>query len=267
MVVSNNDRRLNFKVAEEICKQNGIDVKNARPAYSFLRCEIRIRNLINSYKVPITQQTQYDGTYISPTEQRLSLQDNFVVGSMGMFVYFLNRTTNQPGSDLLTHIGPYNAPAGYSIGNQSPIWLGAAIPGSFTGLPNQLWQAGTMKFTMDQNVIIPYYDCLQHYLVPRTQATPASSILGTNLDPTVDPYYGFQWNMEEYDGLSSGFMPMEPNVVLSGARNNEITYNVANPVDWSLWGWSAAGLLDGTIEARVAFIFRGVLLQNTTNVK
>lgn len=265
MEVSNMDRRLNFKVAEQICKDNGIVIANARPAYSFLRIEVQLIDTVSNYVLPIGTQTQYNGSFISPTEQRLAQQDNFVVGSMGMFVYFLDRRGNIPASDLVTYFGPHNTPNAYRYGNPNPLYSGVPIT-TLPGFPNQIWQAGQMKFTMDQNVILPYYDCLQHYYVPREQGTLASDITGTS-DPTVDPYYGYPWRIPQFNGLSDGFMPMEPNIVLSGARNNEITYRCNTPINFTNWGWVDPDITDGIVEPRLVFFFRGVLLQNTTNVK
>lgn len=266
MQVSNQDRRLTYNVAHELCKKYGIDASAANPAYGYLRLETPILDGQTQYQFPLLQNQTYNGYNQSPTEQRLALQDNFVVGSKGFFLYFLNTVTQRPVSKLLTYIGPWNVPAGYAFGIRQSLTQGT-VPLLVNGLNNEFWISGWMKYSMDYKVIIPRYDCLQHHYIPQTQGNFNTSINGVNTDPTLDPFYPYTWVLDQGDGLSDGFMPMEPNIVLSGAKNTEILYNLPFKVSFADLDWEAAGITSGEIQPRLVCIYRGVLLQNTTNVK
>lgn len=264
MTSSNADRRLTFDVAKELCKKNGLDVDKANPAYGYLRLETPFRDGQTQYQFPLLQNQTYNGVNQSPTEQRMALQDNFVVGSKGFFLYFFSTSLQKPISELLTCVTPFNNPAGYAHGNNSSI-VGAQSALLY-GFNNEFWISGWMKYSMDYKVIIPRYDCLQHFMRQRTQGTynPTTSY---PFDPATDPQW--PWTQENRDGLSDGFMPMEPNIVLSGAKNTEINYNLPFSLTFAdlRWDYEGSGLVDGTIEARLCCIYRGVLLQNTTNVR
>lgn len=265
MQISNNDRRITFDVAKRLLEKYGIKPEQANPAYGYLRLEAPLVDGTTQVRFPLLQQQSFNNTPIANTEQRLALQDTFVVGSKGVFLYFYDTVEKIPKTPLLTGLTPYNAPAGYTYGLLQPIWTTGALQ-AFDASSNELWMSGWMRYTADYQVLIPYYDLLQHYFVPQSQATPATTS-SNNLDPTADPYYGFAWNIPQQDGLSDGFMPMEPNIVLSGAKNTEIVLNFPNPYIFDNIGWDATNILNGRIQPRVVCLYRGVLLQNTTNVK
>lgn len=263
MIISNQDRRLTFDVAKKLCETNGLDVSKANPAYGYLRLETPLVSGQTQYQFPTLQNQTYNGYNQSPTENRLALQDNFVVGSKFFGMVWYNTAENRPISNLLTHISAYNLPAGYSLGNLAWLPTGAQQL-LIKGYNDEWWVSGWMKYSMDYKVIIPRYDCLQHWYKPVTQATMNTKTLGA-IDPATD--LGYPWTMDARDGLSDAFIPMEPNIVLSGAKNTEIYYNMPFPVTFADCGWTGASVTDGTYQPRLVCIYRGVLLQNTTNVK
>jgi hypothetical protein len=256
----NRDRRLTYEVAKELCKQNGLDVSKANPAYGYIRLETVIQSGQTNYSFPVLQNQTYNGYNQNPTERRLALQDNFVVGSKFFGMYLWNKLTGKPQSKLLTYIGPMTPPGGYSIGANT--WAFNLLPTPLvSGLNNEFWYSGAMSYTFDYKTIIPRWDCLQHYYVPRTQAM----VNRMTADPATTP--AFPLLMDEAEGLSDGFVPMEPNIVISGAKNNEINYTLPFGMSFDDLGWIATNIVDGDVEVRLCVIYRGVLLQNTTNVK
>lgn len=259
--ISTADRRMNFDVAKRVCQENNIDVKNARPAYGYLRLEVPIQDAVTQYKFPILQMDTYNGVPAANTENRLALQDNFVVGSKGFFLYWRNKVSNKPASTLLTGFTPYNFPKAYSWGNSTQTPYAAPLL-TLQGLSNEYWISGWMKYTFDYNVVIPRYDCLQHYKIEQNQATQRTVGRLTGAD---FPEYPYPWMIQPQDGLSDGFMPMEPNIIFSGGKNNEIIYNLPFAITFAELSWDPAEL--EIYEPRIALVYRGVLLQNTTNVK
>ena len=260
--ISTADRRVNFDVAKRVCQENGINVKNASPAYGYLRFEVPLETGVTQYKLPVLQMDTYNGVPAANTENRLALQDNFVVGSKGFFLYWRNKITNKPASSLLTGFTPYNFPRGYSYGNARQLPYSTTLL-LLPGMVNEFWLNGWMKYSFDYKVIIPRYDVLQHYKIPESQATLTTTDALTAAD---FPKFPYNWQIQPMDGLSDGFMPMEPNIILSGGKNNEIYYNL--PFSLSFvddLGWDPVSL--EIYEPRIAVIYRGVLLQNTTNVK
>lgn len=259
----NRDRRLTYQVAKELCKENGLDVKAANPAYGYLRLETPFKDGQTAFQFPLLQNQTYNGYNQNPTEQRLTLQDNFVVGSKYFGLYWWNTATNLPVSKLITGFTAFNTPQLYNEGDVTPVWKNGpyVLNGNYSGLMNEIWQSGWMRYSMDYNVIIPRWDCLQHFYIPRTQET--TNYRG--VDPATE--YAFAWNGQQAEGLSDGFVPMEPNIVLSGAKNTTIDYNLPFALSYASMGWNNALVTAGTVQPRLVCIYRGVLLQNTTNVK
>src|SRR5690606_24549680 len=104
MQQSSADRRLNFDVAKKLCIQNNINVEKANPAYGYLRMETPIIDGQTQFTFPVLQNQTYNGYNQSPTEQRLALQDNFVVATKGFFINWYNTGQNKPNSKLLTYM-------------------------------------------------------------------------------------------------------------------------------------------------------------------
>lgn len=262
MQQSSADRRLNFKVAEDLCIKNKIDPNKANPAYGYLRSETVLIDGTTTYNFPILDNQVYNTIPQNPTEKRLALQDNFVVGSKFFGIYFWDNSNKRPASNLITGFTPYNVPAGNILGTSATTQVYTSNTNNLMNQNmNQWWQSGTMSYTMDYDVIIPRWDCYQHYWIPRTQ----SYYNGIGVDPADSTT--FAWDLAQCDGLDSGWVPMEPNIILSGGKNTIINYNLPFALSFANMGWDATGFGTGALQARLVCIWRGILLQNTTNVK
>jgi hypothetical protein len=247
-----------FENAKKLCMANNLNVEKANPAYGFLRLETNVIDGANTYQFTTTQNTTYNGVNQSRTEVRLALQDNFVVASKGFFIYWINPITQTPITPLLSAFTYFNAGIN---GTLTPAWNPTLDqPDQINAGALQFWQSSYMRYSIDYNVLIPRWDMLQHYYVPQTQQNFQTIDVGT------DAPYPYTANFQQMDGSSDGFVPMEPNIVLSGAKNNEITfYNPLAP-SFGDMGWLAPTETDYK-QARLVCIYRGILLQNTTNVK
>jgi hypothetical protein len=101
---------------------------------------------------------------------------------------------------------------------------------------------GNMSIIANNQQILPKWDILKHYFVPQTQK-------GVGITAqTVFP-------INQVDGSEDTVYPVEPNIVINGAANYQINLNLP----------AAPTTLDS--NTYVAFLFRGILLQNCTSIK
>ena len=94
---------------------------------------------------------------------------------------------------------------------------------------------GIMTLTVNNRQIVPAWDLYRHYWVGQTQE--AAPILDQN------------------DGSSSAFVPVEPGLVLVGSKQNQLQVQLP------------AALAAVTANSRAVLIFRGHLAQNVTSVR
>ena len=247
-----------FQNAIELCQKNGLDVKKSNPAFGFLRFETNIVDGANTYSFSTISNETYNGIPQSPTEVRLQLQDNFVAASKGFYLQWWNMAINRPVTQLLTCLSFFNA----TVNNtQVPAWNTTLDQADEIKVAaQQFWQSGWMKYTFDNNVLIPRWDMMQHYLVAQTQQNWQTLAVGG------DAPYPYTANIQQMDGSSDGWVPIEPNIVLSGAKNNEIVFNNPTAPRFADMGWLNVGDA-GFLQPKLVVMYRGILLQNTTNVK
>jgi len=117
-------------------------------------------------------------------------------------------------------------------------------PTVFTTGAAQLFNVynGSMSIIANNQQILPKWDILKHYFVPQTQKG-----VGVTAQ-TVFP-------INQVDGSEDTVYPVEPNIVINGAANYQINLNLP----------AAPTTLDA--NTYVAFLFRGILLQNCTSIK
>lgn len=101
---------------------------------------------------------------------------------------------------------------------------------------------GNMSIIANNQQILPKWDILKHYFAPQTQK-------GVGITAqTVFP-------INQVDASTDTVYPVEPNIVINGAANYQINLNLP----------AAPTTLDA--NTYVAFLFRGILLQNCTSIK
>jgi hypothetical protein len=178
--------RLVFENAKNLVNQLGYDTSSAVITQSYLRSEFLLATTTANYNVPITINDTRNG---APTvrEQRLNLQDLFVVSSIQIFATVGASTASN------TAMITYNDARTLSTTT------------SFTDLLSVY--NGRMSLVANNQQILPAWDILKHYFAPQQQGgilpfTSATVLPVNQLNAADDVTY-----------------PVEPNIVLNGAAN------------------------------------------------
>jgi hypothetical protein len=100
-----------------------------------------------------------------------------------------------------------------------------------------------MAISVNNRTIVPSWGIYKHLAVPQFQQGTSSSATNGGID--------------QFDGTDQGYYPMEPNVVLVGSKNNQISLNLP----------SAIGTLQASVAPRIVVIFQVILAQNVTPVR
>lgn len=139
---------------------------------------------------------------------------------------------------------------GFLVGVGTGAAASDFIPSTYEGIfganaatARSLWN-GRMKVIMDNQEVVPAYDLGRHYKVPQQQTA-------ANADYTTS---GINYQ-NSTDLNSDGFESISPMWVFSGSSNLRINIDLPQSL-------SAV-----TSNSRLVFIFRGILMQNTTSVK
>lgn len=196
----------------------GFDIRQYKLTQSYLRMEQPIVAGKTNYLFPI-MINQANPTIFN-TELRLNLQDSFVTSEVQFYLA-------QPTSAV------------------DATFRKKVYPNPFTFVDEATAQAlnvfynGYMTISVNNSVLVTAWDLDRHYCSPQTQQTAA---------------WGAASPLDEYDGNTDGFYPMEPNIVFVGSKNNVLQVQIPD-------GSSVAPAF-----SRIGIQFRGVLAQNSTVV-
>jgi hypothetical protein len=231
-LISSIDARIVYRNAKAAFKSKNIEIKNNKLSNAYLRFEVPITSSQTSYDVPITITQQANGQGVqSITEQRLELQDSFFISHMA---YYLNVPTSGGYTGLQDIL--YTFPATSFNANIDLDRI------------NLFWN-GFLKITVNNEVICPQWDLLRHKYVPEEQR-PLNTTGNT-----------FPWVFtDKNDGAQDGFYPVEPNWVLIGSRNNQMTINYPRQFDSTV-------ITGGSTTIKAVIVVRGVLAQDSTPVR
>lgn len=213
--------RLAFENAKKFAAEQGYNVSSAVCTQSYVRSEVAMSTSNTNYRLPILANDTAAGSPFN-TEFRLALQDVMVINEIGIFLaapssatdatYLLY--TNANGSVFSTSAGPastlYNSYLNVSVNNQ---------------------------------VVIPNWDCYRHYFVPFAQ-NGVLPFTGATVLPR-----------DSQDGSAGGFYPCEPNFILNGAANIQAFITLP------------AAMSTVVANSRIVVIWRGIKLQNVTSVR
>lgn len=183
--------RLAFEKAKEAMNRAGFSLGQAVLSQSYLRLEVGLSTSITNYQFPVlTNDVSSSNTTSFNTEQRLNLQDAFVVSQIGLFFA-------KPSSSTATNFQLVSYPNAsiFSTSNTA------------TSLYN--WYNSSLSLTVNNRQIVPAYDLYRHYSVPQQQET-------ANADYTTS---GINYK-DQQDGSASAFYPIEPAWVLVGSKQN-----------------------------------------------
>jgi len=188
MSVTTPGQRLIFGNAKRMLISQGLSVKDAVLTQSYLRLEVAASTSNNQWTFNVIQNS----TSQFNTEQRLTLQDSFVVGECGVFWYV-------PSSSTAT-----NAPL-ISWPNPNTFSTANAAT-SANGLYHSF-----LKLEVNKKVVVPAWDVWRSYAANQTQLTAA----------TNSP-------VDQLSGRDDVFYATEPNWVVIGSRNSIFTITMPN---------------------------------------
>jgi hypothetical protein len=212
--------RLVFDNAKALVQNAGFSVGQAVLSQSYIRSEVALSASTTSYHIPVLVNDTQQSASAFNTENRLQLQDAFVVSSIGIFVA-------APGSATDTEFKLYSY-------NNAVTFSGAGEADALLSLYN-----GNLSWVVNNRQIIPSWPVMNHFVVPQTQE---------------DTQAGGNSGFDQFDS-ETGFFPMEPNAVLVGSKNNQISINLPS------------ALAAVKASSRLVVIFRGILAQNVTPVR
>ena len=186
--------RLVFENARNFVHGQGFDTSHAVLTQGYLRSEVAMSTTSANYHVPVLVNDSTNGAPFA-TEQRLALQDIFVVSAIGIYIA-------APAASTTTAFPLYSYPN--------------AITFSTSGASAALYNLynGYLNIQVNNQNILPTWDIYRHYWVPQTQ-----NGVGVTAQ-TVFP-------IDQTDGSESGFFAAEPNLLLNGASN--IQANITLP--------------------------------------
>lgn len=211
--MNNISARMIYDNAKAALLANGVDAQKAKCTQSFLRLELALQAGKTSYQFQLLSNQTMQGIFA--TELRLNMQDSFVVSSLGFFLAVPASATDAAFRLLTRASADKFATAGAAAAAE-------------------VLYNSSLSLMVNNDNLLPAWDTLRHKVIPQTQYTAA-------VNSPVD----------QNDGATSGFYPVEPNITLVGSKNSVLTLNLPAAV--------------ATLEpnSRVIVILRGVLAQNT----
>lgn len=207
---------------------------NARLTASSLFLEQNISAQQRDYTFPVLQSDNNPAPF--PTEIRLNINDEFIITELGVYLVATVETTGGPASNILL--------------TYAPSEIGGA--GTNNYILNRLWQ-GKLKIDVNNVTYVENWDLQRHHVIPRTQFQDTSAGIPASLFPNINT---------ETDGI----VQMVPMITLSGAKKNNITINLPQPLDvpsFSTWT-NQDGLALRITFNRIALLMRGWLAQNAS---
>ena len=215
--------RLVYQNAKAIMKKNGFDPTYAVLSQSYLRLEVALNTTSTQFRFPLVVNDNFSTQF--NTQISLNLQDVFIVSRVRLVFA-------KPSSSTAVNfpLSTYPDTSIFTTANTA------------TSLNN--WYNGYLSVTVNNKVVVPKYRLSAHYAAPTTQAQTAP-YYSANTQPFVSEQYG----------NSTGWVVIEPNLLLSGAKQT----------DWTVQ-------LPGAMQAvetnsRAIFEIEGLLAQNTTSVR
>lgn len=207
--------RLSFQNAAKAIQRAGKSTAGAVLSQSYLRLEVALATNVTQYKFDVLVNENASGSSAFPTVNKLNLQDSFYVSQLGVFI-MAPSAVGDTAAPLLTYP------------NTTILSTANAATQAYT-LYNSY-----MSLTVNQRVILPYWNLNRHMVINQTQQT------ATLRD---------QVNLGQ-----DGFYPVEPNFVLSGDKKNDLTVTLPS------------GLSAIQANSRLVIVMNGILAQNVTSV-
>lgn len=235
-------QRLAFQNAYNAIKAAGMNPASKILSQSYIRTEAPLTTSATSYKFDLlTTENSQPATYA--TQNKLNQQDVFVTSSL-FFGLFVPVTSGGVDGTLMTYpkIGLESGGAGNFTTAQSLAALYA--------------YNGFLTLNVNQTTVIPSWDLFKHLKVPPVQLNTVTAQAGGITSGggayalTAPQHLPF----DATDGSEDGFYPVEPNIVISGSKKNNLQVILPAAVSSIPTG------------ARFVIIMRGILAQNASAI-
>ncbi len=246
---SHTGKALEVLTPKEIADYRGqINEEEITQGYLWLSATLSPAKQVIQYAVVDTQQVS--GSPVTPVNRLLTMQDSFLISNMfyGVGIYqFTDGTLSNPDFTGGNNWSPVTFNSPWDNNGLGVDW----DPGTA-----MLWIGAYLQLTINKKVVIPYWDCYQHFKIPQTQSTPGF--------PVPSAYIPNQKN--QIDGSTDGFSVVQPNIVIGGGRNNDLKLNLAANIPANIAPFDGSGY-NVTYIAQTIVVMRGILMQNSTTVK
>jgi hypothetical protein len=214
--------RLVYRNALRAMQRANIDPSTAILSQSFLKLEVVAATNKTNYQFGVLVNDNIAGQPSRPTETRLNLQDAFYVGTVQIY-------TSLADSAAATDYAP--------ITWNNPFEFTTA--GAAKALNN--FYNGYYSLTVNNRVISTAMPIVRHKYVPILQQNNAA---------------GAGINSDAFDGVNDTAYACEPNWVLIGSKNNQLTMNLP----------ASIGTLQAAKTTVITMLLSGILAQNVTPV-
>lgn len=218
------DGRLVYQNALNTLNRAGANANIAKLTQSYLRFEINLSTTQTRYQFDTLVNENLNTNFV--TQQKLNLQDAFICSSIG---FYIGLAASSAATETVVPLYTYADPTIFSTANAA------------TSL--QTVYSGQMSLTVNQVQVVPSWDLYKHYFVPITQ---------TGFNPTGVTAATLR---NSVDFSRNGQYTVEPNIVINGAKKNELVVNLSQ------------ALTAIQANSRIVCIMQGILAQNVTNVR
>jgi len=219
--------RLIFDNARRAIARSGQIPKDAVLTQSFLRFEVALAAGQTAYKFDTLVNEQTQATNWN-TQTKLNLQDAFICSELGFFLAVPSSSTDTK-FQLLTY--------------PNETALTTALKNNYYTVYN-----GQMSLTVNQKTVMTNWDLSRHLVQPRQQQNAVTGTYASAAAPAV-------LSVDELNLRSDGFYAVEPNLILSGSKKNDLQVSLPG-----------AGISAVASNSRLVCIMRGILAQNVTSV-
>lgn len=229
-----------------------INEEEITQGYLWMSSVIKPGVSVMQFAVVDTQQVS--GSPVLPINRLLTMQDSFLISNLSYFLQNYSYT----GANNYQNID-FSVANGWEPITYISTWYNNGIAAVMDPGCGIFWFGAYISLAINKKVVIPYWDCAQHYKVPISQATPGFPVPSNYMPDTKN----------SIDFSTDSFVYMQPNVVIGGGRNNILQVNLAANIPATIAPFTAAGYNNngGGFIFTANILTRGILMQNSTTVK
>lgn len=178
-------KRLAFQNAKNAITRAGLNPGAAVLSQSYLRFEAPLSTTTATYTFDVLVNENTNPNNV--TQQKLALQDAFVISELGIYLATSDGTTGDTKPKLYSYPSP-------------TVFTTTTSAAAYT-LYN-----GMLQLTVNQRTIVTAWDAYRHLYVPQTQNV-------VNATGGTAP-------QDQFEGNHAAMYPVEPNITLVGSKKN-----------------------------------------------